>query len=150
MWGSRGPCTYPCRPFRIKHPRQSSSVPCSSGAIMLTRSNPILMGALRCRAVLLLVPLVLFLQTADAKKPDKLGKIPDSLPQGSAKDVLKRLHQRLKESRPDRERLRLDLLALCRAFPGSKESVEAFALLRELPSPLDKLDGRVIPALERY
>jgi WD40 repeat protein len=117
---------------------------------MFSWSKSGLMGALRCQKVLLLVPLLLFLQTADAKKPDKIGKTPDSLPQGNAKDLLKRLRQRFKETRPDRERLRLDLLALCRTFPGSKESVEAFALLRELPSPLDKLDGRAIPALERY
>jgi WD40 repeat protein len=48
------------------------------------------------------------------------------------------------------EPLRRDLLALQRKHPGTAAAIKAAALLRDLPSPLDKLDAKAIPELERF
>jgi WD40 repeat protein len=67
-----------------------------------------------------------------------------------ADDVLKALAQRLEDPKADRERLRLELLAFQRSFPGTAEAVKAAEYVRQLPSPLDRIDPKTIPALERF
>jgi WD40 repeat protein len=62
----------------------------------------------------------------------------------------KRLRERFDDSKADRERLRLDLLALRRNYPGTSGFLQAADLLRELPSPLDKLNADKIPELEKF
>jgi WD40 repeat protein len=63
---------------------------------------------------------------------------------------LKRLRERLADPKADPERLRQDLLAFRQAHPGTPQAVEAAGMLRKLPSPLDKLSPKAIPAVERY
>jgi serine/threonine-protein kinase len=49
----------------------------------------------------------------------------------------------------DRERLRPQLLDILRARPGSPEARQAAAHLRRLPSALDRLDAKALPAEKR-
>src|SRR5262245_10870599 len=50
----------------------------------------------------------------------------------------------------DAAKLRRELLALRVAHPGTAAAMKAAALLARLPSPLDRLDPKAIPALERF
>src|SRR5207253_2375272 len=46
--------------------------------------------------------------------------------------------------------LRQDLLALRQEYAGTRAAVRAAECLRQLASPLDKLDPRKIPELDRF
>jgi WD40 repeat protein len=59
------------------------------------------------------------------------------------------LKARAADGAADRGRLRDDVLALRRAWPGTSQALEAARLLTELPSPLDALNAATIPAEER-
>jgi WD40 repeat protein len=88
------------------------------------------------RWLLLLIPFVWLAQSRAADE--------------RADELFKALAQRLEDPKTDRERLRLDLLAFQRSFPGTAEAVKAAEYVNQLPSPLDKLDPKTIPALERF
>ncbi len=78
------------------------------------------------------------------------GQKPAAAPRGKPAEILQTLKARLKASRGAAEAVRLDLLDLRRDFPGTPQAVEAASLVRDLPSPLDRLDAGAIPPLERY
>jgi WD40 repeat protein/tRNA A-37 threonylcarbamoyl transferase component Bud32 len=59
------------------------------------------------------------------------------------------LKARAADGAADRDKLRDDVLALRRAWPGTSQALEAARLLTELPSPLDALSADRIPAEER-
>jgi WD40 repeat protein len=63
---------------------------------------------------------------------------------------LKRFLARWKDGTADREQLRIDVDAFRRRHPGAAEAMEAAALQAKLPSPLDNLDPKHIPAQERF
>lgn len=67
-----------------------------------------------------------------------------------ADTAFKQLSARLADDKGNKESLRLDLLAFCRTFPGTAQAVKAMDLVRDLPSPLDKLDPAKIPPLEKF
>jgi WD40 repeat protein len=71
-------------------------------------------------------------------------------PNEKAEAALKPLEARMGETGADREKLRQDLLAFRRTYPGTVQAVRAAELLQQLPSPLDKLDAKAIPALDRF
>ncbi|MCI0685119.1 MAG: hypothetical protein L0Y71_23725 [Gemmataceae bacterium] len=48
------------------------------------------------------------------------------------------------------DKLRQDLFAFRTRYPGTAHAVQAAGLLRDLPSPLDKLDAKAIPAIEKF
>jgi WD40 repeat protein len=54
------------------------------------------------------------------------------------------------DSGADAAKLRQDLLAFRHDYPGTRAAVRAAECLRRLPSPLDKLDPRKIPELDRF
>lgn len=58
--------------------------------------------------------------------------------------------ERAAEKGADREKLRQEVLAFARRNPGTPAAVQAARLLGRLPSPLDNLDPRSIPELERF
>jgi WD40 repeat protein/serine/threonine protein kinase len=76
---------------------------------------------------------------------------PSLTPEQLAFAELGTLGGRLRESRDDREQLRLDLLAF-RSTHGTVPlaCVEAAAMLHGLPSPPDRLDPEKIPPAERF
>jgi WD40 repeat protein/tRNA A-37 threonylcarbamoyl transferase component Bud32 len=59
------------------------------------------------------------------------------------------LKAREADAAADRGKLREDVLALRRTYPGTAQALEAARLLTELPSPLDTLSADRIPAEER-
>src|SRR5262249_42937919 len=59
------------------------------------------------------------------------------------------LKVRAADAAADRGKLRADVFALRRAYPGTAPALEAARLLNELPSPLDALGPEGIPAEER-
>jgi WD40 repeat protein len=63
--------------------------------------------------------------------------------------ALKALAERVGGPSSDQARLRADLLAFRLAHPG-RPAARAAGLLARLPSPLDHLDAKTIPALERF
>jgi WD40 repeat protein len=67
----------------------------------------------------------------------------------AAKD-LKPLRERLAQTSGDREKLRLDLVEFRRKYAGTTQAVQAAEMLSQLPSPLDKLDPKTIPVIERF
>src|SRR5262245_55312147 len=71
-------------------------------------------------------------------------------PNEKADAALKALEARFGEASADREKLRQDLLAFRRTYPGTTQAVRAAELLQQLPSPLDKLDAQAIPSLDRF
>jgi WD40 repeat protein len=48
------------------------------------------------------------------------------------------------------DQLRHDVMSFQRKHPGTPAAVKAAGLLRDLPSPLDRLDPKTIPELERF
>jgi WD40 repeat protein len=68
----------------------------------------------------------------------------------TAEAALKRLRDRPAGPSADRARLRQELLAFRLSYPGTRAAVGAAGLLSGLPSPLDRLDAKTIPALERF
>src|SRR5262249_10528910 len=77
-----------------------------------------------------------------------LARPATTMAQEAGADEVKRLAERAKTDRSDA--LRRDLFALQRKHPGTPAAVKAAELLRDLPSPLDKLDAKAIPELERF
>lgn len=73
---------------------------------------------------------------------------PTSWPATAASNF-SRLQQRWEDPREDRVQLRQDLLAFQRSKPGTAEAVRAAQLVAGLPSPLDRLAPKSIPAVER-
>lgn len=69
-----------------------------------------------------------------------------------AQDAADAEYQRLAvRAKADRsEALRQDVLAFLRKHPGTPAAVKASGLLHDLPAPLDKLDAKAIPELERF
>jgi WD40 repeat protein len=74
----------------------------------------------------------------------------DNPADGRAEAALLKLVDRVKDASGDSEKLRQDVLAFRRVYPGTSYAVRAAHLLTRLPSPLDKLDPATIPALERF
>ncbi len=69
---------------------------------------------------------------------------------GEASDAeLKALIERANQA-TDTDKLRQDVFAFRLRYPGTDNAVKAAGLLRDLPSPLDKLDSKAIPAIERF
>jgi len=66
-----------------------------------------------------------------------------------AEAALKPLLARV-SSGADPAKLRQDLLAFRQSHPGTQAAVQAAECLRRLPSPLDKLDPKKIPELDRF
>lgn len=64
--------------------------------------------------------------------------------------LLKQLTERARSSPGDRETIRNEVLALRRRFVGTEVALQAAELLRQMPSVLDRLDGKNIPELERF
>jgi WD40 repeat protein len=64
--------------------------------------------------------------------------------------ALNPLRKRLAETSADREKLRQDLVAFRRTYAGTTQAVQAAQMLSQLPSPLDKLDPKHIPSIERF
>lgn len=91
-------------------------------------------------AVLALVPLA-GLWAADPTDPEVDER---------AEIRMKRLAEKFKEASGDREKLRNELLELRRTFPGTRQALQAAAMLYQLPSALDLLDPKTIPPLEKY
>ena len=58
--------------------------------------------------------------------------------------------ERLAKKGSDRERLRQEILAFVRKNAGTPAAMQAGRLLGQLPAPLDRLDRRSIPELERF
>jgi WD40 repeat protein len=67
-----------------------------------------------------------------------------------AAGALKPLRERLGQTSADREKLRQDLVTFRRTYAGTTQAVQAAEMLAQLPSPLDKLDPKHIPAIERF
>jgi WD40 repeat protein len=63
---------------------------------------------------------------------------------------LDRLRGEMAKKGADREKVRAELLALRRAYPGTAPALGAAALLARLPSPLDKLSPAGIPVENRF
>jgi WD40 repeat protein len=63
---------------------------------------------------------------------------------------LKDLRRRPRNTSEERARLRADLLTFRRTYPGTDLAIEAARLLKQLPSPLDQLDPKNIPELEKF
>src|SRR5437773_9007085 len=57
---------------------------------------------------------------------------------------------RLADRSADREKLRQDLLEFIHLRAGSQAAVDAAGLMPSLPSPLDRLDPKQIPDLDRF
>jgi WD40 repeat protein len=60
-----------------------------------------------------------------------------------------RFRERLAK-KAERDRLRQEILGFVRQHAGTPAAMQAAALLGQLPSPLDRLDPRSIPELERF
>lgn len=68
---------------------------------------------------------------------------------GETDAELKALAQRTAAGK-DVDKLRADIFAYRLRHPGTAGAVQAAGLLRDLPSPLDKLDAKAIPAIEKF
>jgi WD40 repeat protein len=74
---------------------------------------------------------------------------PATRAQDAAEEEYKRLAARAVISeKPDT--VRTDIQAFQRRYPGTTAAVKAAGLLHDLASPLDKLDAKAIPELERF
>src|SRR3954447_18564823 len=67
-----------------------------------------------------------------------------------AEAALKRLSERAGMTSADSEKLRQDILAFRRSYPGTTSAAKAAALLTQLSSALDKLDPKTLPRLDRF
>jgi serine/threonine protein kinase len=67
-----------------------------------------------------------------------------------AQAQLDRLRQRHQDGSADKKQLREDLAAFRWRYPGLPQTLQALALLRELPSPLDDLEAGKIPVKSRF
>src|SRR5262245_17974783 len=64
--------------------------------------------------------------------------------------AVEKFKERLADKSADREKLRQDILTILRNRAGTDAAVQAASLLPQLPSPLDKLDAKQIPELDRF
>src|SRR5205823_11320740 len=64
--------------------------------------------------------------------------------------AVERFQKSLADKSVDREKLRQDILQFVRGKAGTTPAVQASALLPSLPSPLDRLDAKHIPELDRF
>src|SRR5438270_477711 len=85
---------------------------------------------------LLVVPLFLLAWTARADE--------------ASDPAVEKFRARLAEASADREKLRQDIVAFLRGKAGTQAAVQAHGLLHQLPSPLDRLDPKQIPELDRF
>lgn len=67
-----------------------------------------------------------------------------------AEIALKKLTGRFADEKADRDKLRQDLLAFRRTYLGLPQAIPAADMLRQLPSPPDRLDPRKIKPLEIF
>lgn len=67
-----------------------------------------------------------------------------------AETTLKALRERARMPGADVERLRQELVQLRITYPGAPAALEAAKLLAQLPSPLDRLEHKEVPELERF
>src|SRR5438270_6464948 len=72
-----------------------------------------------------------------------------ALAQDAAEEEFQRLAARVGKT-DKTDGLRQDVMAFQKRHPGTPLAVKAAGLLRDLPSPLDKLDAKAIPELERF
>ena len=75
--------------------------------------------------------------------------ISPTLHAGDGEAELKGLIDRAAQGK-DIEKLREDIFNFRRRYPGTASAMQAAGLLRDLPSPLDKLDAKLIPAIEKF
>ncbi len=78
------------------------------------------------------------------------GKDAELSGEAKAKMVLQRLERRFHGEDADREQLRQELLVFRLRHAGTAAAVQAADLLHGLPSPLDRLDPKDVPLLDRY
>src|SRR5262249_33471697 len=71
-------------------------------------------------------------------------------PNAKAEAAWSKLAAQIENGKSDPERLRQELLAFRRTYPGTPQAVRAAEALANLPSPLDKLDPAKIPLLDRF
>ena len=76
--------------------------------------------------------------------------LPNPTEAGGIEAELKSLALRAAQADQKVGPLRLDLSRFRQRHPGTIQAVQAAGLLRDLPSPLDQLDAKNIPALERF
>src|SRR5262245_11280256 len=76
--------------------------------------------------------------------------IAPALAQETTDPAVEGFKKSLADKSVDREKLRQDILQLVRGQAGSPAGVQASTLLPSLPSPLDKLDPKNIPELDRF
>jgi WD40 repeat protein len=81
------------------------------------------------------VPFLLAQQTADELR---------------AEIALKKIIEHFDDEKADREKLRQDIIALRGRFAGTPQALKAAELMRQLPSPLDRLDPSKIKPLEVF
>jgi WD40 repeat protein len=74
----------------------------------------------------------------------------DAASDEAANMALQKLTARLEDSTVNRDQVRQELITFRRTYPGTPQAVQAAVMLRQLPSPLDKLDPKFIPPLERF
>jgi WD40 repeat protein len=67
-----------------------------------------------------------------------------------AEIALKKIIEHFDDEKADREKLRQDIIALRGRFAGTPQALKAADLLRQLPSPLDRLDPSKIRPLEVF
>lgn len=69
----------------------------------------------------------------------------------AAEATLKPLRERLEKAQSaDYEQLKRELLAFRRAFAGTPQMIEVSRMLGKLPNPMDSLDPKTIPELDRF
>jgi hypothetical protein len=88
----------------------------------------------------------------DTRPADNTGEVPpDRTPaEGDVAAALAKLVARGADPQTDRERLWQEVVDFRAAHPGNPEALEAAGLLGRLPSPLDRLDPKLIPAHDLY
>src|SRR5262249_31194692 len=67
-----------------------------------------------------------------------------------AETEFKALKDRFDDANSRKDKLFQDVLEFRRTYPGSAAAVKAAGLLRQLPSPLDRLTASAIPPLEKF
>jgi WD40 repeat protein len=67
-----------------------------------------------------------------------------------AENGIKKLNERFADDKADREKLRQDILTFRRVHAGTPQAVRAADMLRQLPSPLDRLSASKIRPLEVF
>jgi WD40 repeat protein len=108
----------------------------AAGVTMISPAHshrPTLLIALFCLAVLL---------TGQAAGIDPAPEKADA--------ELKQLRDRVGDASANPDKLRQDLQAFARTYPGTPQAVQAAGLVSKLSSPLDKMDAKNIPELERF